>query len=78
MVLEVDFSDRNQRNDIMKQYGGYSYPFFGENQLGERVLISVSFDNIVITTYQKNGWVRMNYYYANSDDTEEIIDGKWK
>lgn len=77
-VLEVDFSDYAQRNEVMQKYSGYTYPFSGENSEGEKVLISVTTESIVVTTFQHNGWLRKNTYYANSYSTEEAFDGKWK
>ena len=59
-----------------KKYETY---LIGESEHGERVLISVNEDNIVVETWQENGWVRKNYYYRDPlADNEEIYDGKWK
>lgn len=33
---------------------------------------------VILTTYQKNGWLRINYYDADGFAQDETFDGRWK
>ena len=73
----MDWSDIDYLNQIMLKYGeSTDEPFYGLNENGEQVSITVYPDVIVVGTFQENGWYRKNYYH--SDGTcEELFDGKW-
>lgn len=51
--------------------------FSGENANGETVHVSIAKNGIVVTTYQRNGRVRKNYYGADGRPDGEMFDGKW-
>lgn len=63
---------------LMEEYGDSKYPFFGENEDGERTEIHIAEDSIIYKTYQKNGWVRVNYFDENGIEDGETFDGRWK
>ena len=62
----------------MKGHGNSQFPFFGENEDGERIEIHIAEDSIIYKTYQKNGWIRVNYFDENGIEDGETFDGKWK
>ena len=47
----------------------------GENENGERVILSVSEDSYAIRTIQNNGWMRINIYHIDGT-IEEIFENK--
>lgn len=74
--IKFDPADYDGMLKIMEQYGDSEFPFFGKNEFGEEVEISVFKDKIVTVTFQENGWSRKNIYY-NDFTCEEIFEGKW-
>ena len=62
------------RCELMKQYPGL---WTGRNADGESVLVAISLSGIKVSTNQKNGWVRVNYYDAEGLPSGETFDGKW-
>lgn len=76
--LASRFGDADARRQIIQEYGDSPNMFFGENADGEKVIMSVSREKgIVLTTYQKNGWLRINYYDADGFAQDETFDGRW-
>jgi len=75
LVIE-DWSDTNRLKEIMAEHGDSQFPFYGENEDGEIISISVFHDRIVLVTEQENGWIRKNFYYPDGT-MEELFDGKW-
>ncbi len=71
------FTTPEGRVSIMKQYGNSAFPYVGENIDGERVMVSISTDSMVISTWQHNGWVRVDYYDASGYLDGETYNGKW-
>ena len=72
-----DWSDLDYLQTLMDKYGeSTDEDFFGKNQNGEDIRIAIHPDRIILVTYQENGWVRKNYYWADGT-TEELFDGKW-
>ena len=59
---------------LMKEHGDSEFPFYGTNSEGETIKLSVGYDSIVLETYQKNGWIRKNYFdelgYPNGETFE--------
>ena len=72
------FKSESGRKILMERYGDFEFPFSGVNEDGERVLISIANDSIVINTFQTNGWVRVNYYDADGLADGETFNGRWK
>lgn len=69
--ISFDPADFAGMIELMDKYGDVKYSFFGENECGERVRISIHPDMIVVETYQHNDWTRINTYYrdGSSDET---------
>ena len=76
--IYFDPSDRIGMLDLMAQYGDSEEMMFSDNEHGEAMQLSIFPDQIVLVTMQHNGWVRKNIYYRNSDESEEIYEGRWK
>lgn len=76
--LSQNFGDIQTRRKMMELYGDSQAPFGGANEAGEDVLVSIAHDSIVVSTFQKNGWLRKNYYDENGFDAGETFDGRWK
>lgn len=75
--MTANFGDPNDIIRITELYGDSEFPFFGENQNGEDIAVSVLRDRVVVNTEQSNGFVRVNTYWTDGT-IEEIFDGKWK
>lgn len=61
---------------LKQETQGYEFPLFGENEDGEGQTIEVGADAEMgqffrVTTFQHNGWTRINIYYEDGT-TEEI------
>ena len=80
--VEINPRDRDGLIAVMddckanpKKYEQY---LIGKNESGEKILLYVNEDNIVVETWQSNGWIRKNYYYRDPDcPDEELFDGRW-
>lgn len=70
------FKDPDCKVRLMRKYG-HCAPFIGTNAEGEKVILSIAPDSIVLETYQSNGWIRKNYYDGNGFPDGEMYDGKW-
>lgn len=68
--IEFDPADFNGMIALMDEYGDSKYSFFGKNEDGERVRISIHHDMIVVETYQFNDWTRINRYYRDGSRDE--------
>jgi len=69
--------DSGKLVECMAEYGDTDTPFVGKNADGETVMVHVAKDNIIVETYQSNGWVRKNYYNAKGIAEGESFDGRW-
>ena len=75
-IFTLDPTDQDGICQIMDQYGDSETSFFGQNDNGEDIMISVFKEKIVTETFQSNGWSRKNIY--NRDGTrEELYEGRW-
>lgn len=79
MGSSICFDGNNPKllRSLMEKHGNSKFPFYGENEDGERVEIHIGKSNIVYKTYQKNGWLRANYFDENGLPDGEIFEGKW-
>ena len=75
-TIAFDSSDLEGMRKIMAQYGDTEFPFYGKNEDGESISISVFPDRIVTVTEQANGWVRKNTFYSDGS-RDETFDGTW-
>lgn len=76
--LSIQFKTREGRKVLIDTYGDSNSMFFGENEDGENVYLSIAHTGIVLKTEQDNGWVRVNYYDENGYSVGEGFDGKWR
>lgn len=76
-VATTNFGDPKCRRELMAQYGDSKFPYYGSNEEGESVLVSIAKDSIVTRTFQHNGWVRVNYYDANGLEEGSSFEGRW-
>lgn len=60
----------NDYEQLYKKYGLIG-PQVGKNEDGEYVVVTITDESAVVTTSQKNGWLRINTYYKNGICTEE-------
>lgn len=76
--ISANFGDAKCRRMLMAEYGDSKFPFYGANEEGENVLISIAKDSIVTHTFQHNGWTRVNYYDFNGNAEGVTFEGRWK
>ena len=55
----------------LKRKYGFIEAKVGENEDGEKVIVSIDEESAEIKTLQDNGWIRINIYYP--DGTEEEL-----
>lgn len=65
---------------LKQETQGYGFPLYGENEDAENQIIEVGANEELgqffrITTFQHNGWTRINIYYEDGT-TEELFEGK--
>lgn len=75
--LQFDSSDPKLLVSLMKKRGSLKYPLLGKNDREEDIEIHISEDSIVYKTYQRNGWLRVNYFDENGYPAGETFDGRW-
>ncbi len=63
--IKFDPNDLAGMRGLMEKYGNSESPYWGENESGEPVIISIFPDRIAVVTVQENGWCRTNIYYAD-------------
>ena len=69
-TINFDPNDWKGMHALMDRHEEFTSEYFGQNEEGERVGISVNKDNITTMTYQSNGWVRENIYYRDFEEEE--------
>lgn len=69
-----NFDDHDNRVALMKEYADkFPTALLGHNEDGEVVSTSINHDNIVVETFQKNGWIRTNVYWEDGT-IEELYE----
>lgn len=76
--IASQFSTPEGRKKIIKFYGVAPNMYVGKNEIGEDVTLAVSPSGIKLETYQRNGWVRLNYYNTDGNSSGETYGGRWK
>jgi len=71
-TINIDSKDYSGMLKLMDRADEFHVPYFGKNDEGETVMISVNHDNITVETFQNNDWVRENIYYRDFT-TEELF-----
>lgn len=77
-ALAADFDEIKSRRALMQEFGDVNETWTGVNEDGETVDLMIYPDGLTVLTYQKNGWVRKDYYDADGYDAGEAFDGRWK
>lgn len=75
--IQFDPNDFEGMCRLMDTYGKSDAMFFGKNEKGEEVTVSVLESEIAVKTFQKNGYTRLNTYYKDGG-SDETYDGRWK
>ena len=76
--LTERFGEIEIRKQLMREYGNSNMPFIGKNEDGETISMSIYTDKILVKTYQKNHWVRIDIYDSDGHYEAETYDGKWE
>lgn len=76
-TIAIDFAVPSAVKAAMRKYGNRKDMLFGENSNGEKQEISIKTDNILLTTYQHNGFIRKNEYDKSGKCVGEFFDEKW-
>lgn len=69
------FTSATGRKELMQEYFGF---FSGKNADDETVQLSIDPYMMELTTFQSNGWVRVNFYDAEGLPCGETFNGKWR
>lgn len=75
--ITKNFTEVEGRREIIEKYADSEQAFFGINEDEEQVELHVAKSGIILKTYQKNGWVRVNYYDSEGYSEGESFEGKW-
>ena len=75
--LAKDFDRCEVRRTLMREFGESETAYSGVNADGENVLLSIFSDRIIVSTNQRNGWVRVNFYDADGYAEGETFKGRW-
>ena len=76
-MIYVDSNKYEKLIELMDDYKMYHDRAWGHNKDGEQVSISVNKDNVVVETFQNNGWLRQDWYWRDGTQ-EEVFEGRWK
>lgn len=76
--LSKNFVTAEGRRKLMELYGDSKTSFRGSNSDGEAVDISISYSGIQLTTYQENGWLRVDVYDGMGHKESERFEGRWR
>lgn len=63
--MEVKLNDIKWVGEAIRDFQKYDQPLVGKNDEGEDVITEVTEDCIITVTFQSNGWICKNYYYAD-------------
>lgn len=75
--LAKDFNRYEVRRTLMREFGESETAYSGVNADGEDILLSIFSDRIIVSTNQRNGWVRINIYDADGYAEGETFKGRW-
>lgn len=76
-TITFDPMDFESIKKIMDEHGDSNMMYPGINANGEETWISPYVNRVVVTTFQENGWTRVNTYWRDGT-REETFDGKWR
>lgn len=75
--LAADFGSASSRRKLVQEFGDYPDALWGNNENGEKVMLSIRKDGLTERVYQRNGWVRVNEYSAEGQMEGETYEGRW-
>lgn len=75
--ISKGFSTCSGRKYLVENYCNSGNIYFGINEDGEDVELSINSDGMVLKTYQNNGFVRVNYYDSDGYNSGETFEGRW-
>lgn len=67
-MIEFNTSDIRTMIVLMDEHEGKILT--GENEAGERQIIKVTHDEVIVETYQLNNWIRVNTFYRDGSRDE--------
>lgn len=77
--LTSKFSEQSVRKEIIEKFGHDDEIYVGTNAFGDTVNVVIDAElGMKLTTYQANGWIRVNYYDREGIPSGETFDGRWK
>jgi uncharacterized protein YodC (DUF2158 family) len=65
------FTTIDGRKELMRNYKGI---YAGVNTDGERIVLAISPTSMELTTFQSDGWVRINWYNADGLPAGETFE----
>lgn len=69
--IKFDPTDWKGMLELCHRYQEFDTYLEGKNSNGEDTMLSINKDNIVLDTFQSNGWIRQNIYYPQDCTVEE-------
>lgn len=63
--LEFDPDDLEQIKQLVNNSNEFETPLIGVNEDGETTMTEITSEFVLVKTFQKNGWLRNNYYYPD-------------
>lgn len=70
---ESNQNDMFQLDQMIDMADQFDMPLVGEDKDGETVMTEVTSEFVKMSTYQKDGWIRINYFYSDGI-VEEMYD----
>ena len=79
MVFPVEIHPRDLEGlrELMAHANECEQPLCGKNENGETTFMDITHDEVIVTTWQDNGHIRVNHHYADGTE-EELFEGVWK
>lgn len=73
------FPDEETVRGLVAEEASFPCPIGGENEWGERTLTEICQDGVRITTFQENGWTRLDEYLLDEDGfcQSQGFEGRW-
>lgn len=69
--IRIDFNNHEALVDLMDRHEEFPQMLIGENMSGETICTSILQDQVIVETFQSNGWTRKNCIHR--DGTQEEL-----
>jgi hypothetical protein len=77
-MSDTTYFNLSNAEEVAKFLKDSSYGLFaGKNENDETVHAVIAEDGMEVTTFQSNGWVRVDTYSTDGLKTDETYDGRW-